>query len=139
MRGAAFSVEKYALGKRDEKKPMMVVDIGGTTTDVGLLLPSGFPRQRAAFSNLAGVRMNFSYPDVTSIGLGGGSLVHRDIGMAISPESVGRRLTEDALLFGGAVLTATDCAASADPTLAIGSPDVLTARLNLSPEEIYNF
>jgi len=28
---------------------MIVVDIGGTTTDVGVLLPSGFPRQAAAF------------------------------------------------------------------------------------------
>lgn len=83
--------------------------------------------------------MNFSYPDVTSIGLGGGSLVYRDKDMAVGPESVGRRLTEDAIIFGGAVLTATDCAVSADPTLAIGSPDVLAARLNLSPEEIYNF
>ncbi|KAM0456701.1 hypothetical protein ACHAPV_004980 [Trichoderma viride] len=139
MRGAAFLVKKHSLGKQDEKKPMMVVDIGGTTTDIGLLLPSGFPRQRAAFSNLAGVRMNFSYPDVTSIGLGGGSLVYRDKGMTVGPESVGRRLTEDAILFGGAVLTATDCAVSADPTLAIGSPDVLAAHSGLSQEEIYNF
>ncbi|KAL7917592.1 hypothetical protein ACQKWADRAFT_324507 [Trichoderma austrokoningii] len=128
MRGTAFL-----------KKPMMVIDIGGTTTDVGLLLPSGFPRQRAAFSNLAGVRVNFSYPDVTSIGLGGGSLVYRDKGITVGPESVGRRLTEDAVLFGGAILTATDCAASAEPTLAIGSPSLLAARSRLSPEEIYNF
>lgn len=28
---------------------VIVVDIGGTTTDVGVLLPSGFPRQAAAF------------------------------------------------------------------------------------------
>lgn len=139
MRGAAFLVEKYSLGKRDEKKPMMVVDIGGTTTDVGLLLPSGFPRQRAAFSNLAGVRMNFSYPDVINIGLGGGSLVYREKDMAVGPESVGHRLTEDAILFGGAVLTATDCAVSADASLAIGSPDMLVARSNLSPEEICKF
>lgn len=139
MRGAAFLVEKYSLGKRDEKRSMMVVDIGGTTTDVGLLLPSGFPRQRAAFSNLAGVRMNLSYPDVSSIGLGGGSLVYRDKGMAVGPESVVRRLTEDAILFGGAVLTTPDCAVAADPTLAIGSPNILAARSRLSPEEMYNF
>jgi N-methylhydantoinase A/oxoprolinase/acetone carboxylase beta subunit len=37
---------------------------GGTTTDVGLLLASGFPRQAAANSEICGVRMNFSYPDV---------------------------------------------------------------------------
>jgi N-methylhydantoinase A/oxoprolinase/acetone carboxylase beta subunit len=42
MRGAAFLVE----GEIDLKnESIMVVDIGGTTTDVGLLLASGFPRQ----------------------------------------------------------------------------------------------
>jgi len=55
----------------------MVVDIRGTTTDVGLLLANGFPRQAAAFSEISGVRTNFSYPDVKSIGLGGGSIVRR--------------------------------------------------------------
>lgn len=62
MRGAAFLVQgmQNAEGPKEgaEKgKAMMVVDIGGTTTDVGLLLPNGFPRQQAAYSELAGVRM----------------------------------------------------------------------------------
>jgi N-methylhydantoinase A/oxoprolinase/acetone carboxylase beta subunit len=35
-------------GKRSGKS-MIVVDVGGTTTDVGVLLPSGYPRQAAAF------------------------------------------------------------------------------------------
>jgi N-methylhydantoinase A/oxoprolinase/acetone carboxylase beta subunit len=30
-------------------KSFLVVDVGGTTTDIGVLLPSGFPRQAAAF------------------------------------------------------------------------------------------
>lgn len=58
MRGAAFLVGN------EMKEPVMVVDIGGTTTDVGLLLANGFPRQQAAYSELSGVRMNFSCPDV---------------------------------------------------------------------------
>lgn len=61
MRGAAFLIQgqkKALTGKDGEKgEPLVVVDIGGTTTDVGLLLPSGFPRQQAAYSELAGVRM----------------------------------------------------------------------------------
>jgi N-methylhydantoinase A/oxoprolinase/acetone carboxylase beta subunit len=57
MRGAAFLVQ----GQLEEA--MMVVDIGGTTTDVGLLLANGFPMQQAAYSDLAGVRMNFSCPE----------------------------------------------------------------------------
>ena len=71
MRGAAF------LTQNGIKEVMMVVDIRGTTTDVGLLLANGFPRQAAAFSEISGVRTNFSYPDVKSIGLGGGSIVRR--------------------------------------------------------------
>lgn len=63
MRGAAFLIQQHR-GRAKEAGPdgeaMMVVDIGGTTTDVGLLLPSGFPRQQAAYSELAGVRMVWS-------------------------------------------------------------------------------
>lgn len=104
MRGAAF------LMQDQEKEAMMVVDIGGTTTDVGLLLKNGFPRQAAAYSEIAGVRTNFSYPDVRSIGLGGGSIVGRDKDgkLTVGPESVGYQLHQKALVFGGDVPTATD-------------------------------
>lgn len=60
MRGAAFLVQACDRGEKrggSAGQAMMVVDVGGTTTDVGLLLPSGFPRQQAAYSELAGVRM----------------------------------------------------------------------------------
>jgi N-methylhydantoinase A/oxoprolinase/acetone carboxylase beta subunit len=104
MRGAAF------LTQNDIKEAMMVVDIGGTTTDVGLLLANGFPRQAAAFSEISGVRTNFSYPDVRSIGLGGGSIVrrHRDGTLTIGPDSVGYQFPQKAIFFGGDVTTATD-------------------------------
>ncbi|KAK8089193.1 hypothetical protein PG997_004154 [Apiospora hydei] len=114
MRGAAFLVQ----GELDEN--IMVVDIGGTTTDVGLLLANGFPRQQAAYSDLAGVRMNFSCPDIKSIGLGGGSIVRHNGSMTVGPDSVGYKLTEEALVFGGKTLTATDCTAVADPSLELG-------------------
>ncbi|KAH6650448.1 hypothetical protein F5144DRAFT_608398 [Chaetomium tenue] len=65
----------------------MVVDIGGTIPDVGLLLKNGFPRQQAASSELAGVRMNFSCPDVKSIGLGGESIVREGPPMTVGPDS----------------------------------------------------
>jgi N-methylhydantoinase A/oxoprolinase/acetone carboxylase beta subunit len=58
MRGAAFLTQN----ENKQQGSMMVVDIGGTTTDVGLLLANGFPRQAAAFSEVSGVRTNFSYP-----------------------------------------------------------------------------
>jgi N-methylhydantoinase A/oxoprolinase/acetone carboxylase beta subunit len=116
MRGAAF------LTQNEARESMMVVDIGGTTTDVGLLLANGFPRQAAAFSEIAGVRTNFSYPDVRSIGLGGGSIVRKnaDGSLTIGPDSVGYQLPEKAIVFGGNVTTATDYTVLSDPSSDIG-------------------
>ena len=102
MRGAAFLAEI---------KEAMVVDIGGTTSDVGMLL-HGFPREAAVAVDIGGVRTNFRMPDVLAFGLGGGSLV-RDEGARIGPDSVGFELTEKAMVFGGEVLTATDIVVAA--------------------------
>ncbi|KNG44734.1 hydantoinase protein [Stemphylium lycopersici] len=118
MRGAAFLIQDQ------EKEAMVVVDIGGTTTDVGILQKNGFPRQAASYSNIAGVRTNFSYPDVRSIGLGGGSIVRREKSgeLVVGPESVGYEITKKALLFGGSIATATDYTVLADQNLMIGEP-----------------
>jgi N-methylhydantoinase A/oxoprolinase/acetone carboxylase beta subunit len=88
-----------------------VVDVGGTTTDVGLLV-GGFPRKTANAVRIAGVRTNFRMPDVLSIGIGGGSIVDVESG-EVGPDSVGYRLTGEALVFGGSTLTATDIAVAA--------------------------
>ncbi|KAI1484750.1 hydantoinase [Biscogniauxia mediterranea] len=130
MRGAAFLVDQL-----DEA--MMVVDIGGTTTDVGLLLANGFPRQQAAYSDLAGVRMNFSCPDIKSIGLGGGSIVRDGETLTVGPDSVGYKITKEAVVFGGEVLTTTDCTVLADPKLEIGNRELVEGRL--SEESIAKF
>ncbi|KAK7951234.1 uncharacterized protein PG986_006962 [Apiospora aurea] len=124
MRGAAFLTQDL---KNSQGEAMMVVDIGGTTTDVGLLLPNGFPRQAAAYSEIAGVRTNFSYPDVKSIGLGGGSIVRRgkDGQLTIGPDSVGYLIQEKALAFGGTVPTTTDYTVLDQPALGIGDLSLL--------------
>src|SRR5207247_630326 len=87
----------------------IVVDVGGTTTDVGVLV-GGFPRESAVAVNIGGVRTNFRMPDLISIGLGGGSLVRRNGAVRVGPDSVGYNLEEDGLVFGGKTLTATDIA-----------------------------
>lgn len=113
MRGASFLCSKEESTKG---KSIMVVDVGGTTTDVGLLLPTGFPRQVSSHSVVGGVRMNFSMPHVESIGLGGGSVVREADGVVtIGPDSVGSDIITKGLVFGGDVTTATDV------TLASGS------------------
>ncbi|EKM56953.1 uncharacterized protein PHACADRAFT_254369 [Phanerochaete carnosa HHB-10118-sp] len=126
MRGAAFLARMDGSSEftSHQGKSTIVVDIGGTTTDAGVLLPSGFPRQAAAFIEIGGVRTNFSMADVQSIGLGGGSRVkihQTETGDAVTvgPDSVGHNLTRDAKVFGGDVLTATDVVV-ADGTVEIG-------------------
>jgi N-methylhydantoinase A/oxoprolinase/acetone carboxylase beta subunit len=104
MRGAAFL---------SDRRDCAVVDVGGTTSDVGIL-QNGFPREASADVSVASVRTNFRMPDVLSVGIGGGSLVQGDSGApVVGPQSVGYRLTEQALVFGGDQLTATDVAVAA--------------------------
>ena len=84
----------------------VVVDVGGTTTDVGYLR-AGFPREAPREVEVGGVRTLFRMPDLLSIALGGGSVVSED-GAAVGPASVGFRLAEEGLVFGGRTPTATD-------------------------------
>jgi N-methylhydantoinase A/oxoprolinase/acetone carboxylase beta subunit len=99
----------------------LVADIGGTTTDVGVIL-SGFPRQSSTHVDVGGIRTNFRMPDILSVGLGGGSRVAiSDNAIAIGPTSVGYQLATEALVFGGSVLTATDLAVAAG-YLQLGDP-----------------
>jgi N-methylhydantoinase A/oxoprolinase/acetone carboxylase beta subunit len=99
MRGAAF-----LSGVKDA----IVVDIGGTTSDVGSL-QKGFPRQATVAVEVGGVRTNFRMPEVFSIGLGGGSLVvDGPGGVTVGPRSVGFRIVSEALIFGGSTLTTSD-------------------------------
>jgi N-methylhydantoinase A/oxoprolinase/acetone carboxylase beta subunit len=102
MRGAAF-----LSGLRD----CAVVDVGGTTTDVGMLR-HGFPHEASTEISVGGIRTNFRMPDVLSVGLGGGSRVGEDP-LRIGPDSVGYRLTREALVFGGETLTCTDVVVAA--------------------------
>ena len=89
----------------------IVIDVGGTTSDFGVL-SHGFPRESGVAVDIGGVRTNFRMPDVLSIGLGGGSIVreHEDGSVTVGPDSVGYRITEKALCFGGDTITATDIA-----------------------------
>lgn len=102
MRGAAFlsGIENAA-----------VVDVGGTTSDIGML-KNGFPRESNTVVEIGGVRTLFRIPDVLSLPLGGGSIV-RGHPRRLGPDSVGFRLLQQARVFGGDTLTATDVAVRA--------------------------
>lgn len=106
MRGAAF------LSGLDNA---LVVDIGGTTTDVGEVV-DGFPRLAGTSVTVADVQTNFSMPDVISVGLGGGSIVRANGARSVGPDSVGHRLLQEGIVFGGNTLTASDIATAAGRT-----------------------
>ncbi|MEP4195797.1 MAG: hydantoinase/oxoprolinase N-terminal domain-containing protein [Aliishimia sp.] len=115
MRGAAY------LSKVDNA---LVVDVGGTTSDVGEL-KDGFPRQAGVSVTVADVQTNFPMPDVLSLGLGGGTLVNAKTGQ-VGPDSVGHRLLQEGVVFGGSTLTASDVAvASGRAAMGGFAPPVL--------------
>lgn len=107
-------------------KDAIVVDVGGTTTDIGVI-QHGFPRESSVAATIGGIRTNFRMPDVLSIGLGGGSIIrsHEDGTITVGPDSVGYQILEKALVFGGNTLTATDIAVRLG-IANIGNPDLVS-------------
>jgi len=133
IRGAAFlSGAKNAI----------VVDVGGTTSDLGVLV-DGFPRESTLPRDIGGVRTNFRMPDILSLGIGGGTVIDPRTG-AVGPRSVGYRIAEEGLLFGGSTPTLTDAAAAAGhgipgrslPALSSTQRDLLARALEHAHERI---
>lgn len=86
----------------------LVIDVGGTSADVGILI-DGFPRESSAAVEVGGVRTNFRMPDLISIGLGGGTIVNVDgETVNVGPDSVGYKVITEALINGGSTLTLSD-------------------------------
>lgn len=117
IRGASFLADE---------RDAVVVDIGGTTTDVGVLA-NGFPRESMVAVEIGDVRTNFRMPDLVSVGLGGGSIVrsHEDGSVTVGPDSVGYRVTQAALCFGGDTLTATDIVVAKGLVEGVGDPSLV--------------
>jgi N-methylhydantoinase A/oxoprolinase/acetone carboxylase beta subunit len=121
MRGAA-----YLTGATD----VLIADVGGTSTDVGMLA-NGFPRESTAAVEIGGVRTNFRMPDLVAIALGGGSVVSGGAdGVRVGPTSVGYEIAERALVFGGDTPTLTDAAVVAGRA-RLGSPATARAQAAL--------
>ncbi|NIA25693.1 MAG: hydantoinase/oxoprolinase family protein [Gammaproteobacteria bacterium] len=103
----------------------LVFDVGGTSTDVGILV-NGFPRESAFAVEVGGVRTNFRMPDLVSIGLGGGTIV-RGAGpdVTVGPDSVGYRVGTEALVAGGQTTTLSDVAVKLGRLHGFGDPALL--------------
>jgi N-methylhydantoinase A/oxoprolinase/acetone carboxylase beta subunit len=122
IRGAAF-----LTGRTDA----LVADAGGTSTDVGVLV-NGFPRESSQGVEIGGIRTNFRMPDLVTIALGGGTVLAGEDGggVRLGPESVGYRLRDEALIFGGATPTLTDAAVAIGRT-RLGDPALTRPRREL--------
>ncbi|WP_214410970.1 hydantoinase/oxoprolinase N-terminal domain-containing protein [Sphaerisporangium fuscum] len=126
LRGAAF-----LSGVGDA----IVADVGGTSTDLGVLT-GGFPRESAAAVKIGGVTTNFRMPDILSVALGGGTV----IGEGLGPRSVGYRIAQEALAFGGSTPTMTDAAVAAGRgtvgTHPVAAGERLARALRLADEMV---
>ncbi|OIM20733.1 hydantoinase subunit beta [Oenococcus oeni] len=93
------------------KSNALVLDVGGTTSDIGVL-SNGFPRQSSIAVSVGGINTNFRMPDILSIGIGGGSIVRElpNGDVTVGPDSVGYEIEDKAVVFGGNVITTTDIA-----------------------------
>ncbi|GAA4559365.1 hydantoinase/oxoprolinase family protein [Pseudonocardia xishanensis] len=121
----------------------VVVDVGGTSSDVGMLI-NGFPRESSTPTDIGGVRTNFRMPDLVAIAVGGGTKVTgTPDDVVVGPESVGYRLRDEALVFGGSTPTLSDAAvaggraAFGDAGAVAGREDLLRAALAKADELLF--
>lgn len=121
----------------------IVVDIGGTSTDIGVV-QDGFPRRSCHAAQIGGVELHFSMPDVLSLAIGGGSIISPDL--AIGPKSVARKLKTESQSFGGKTITLTDVGLSlglfiipeSQPELvSLSKEEAITIMENLKKRLLY--
>ena len=134
---AASVMGAVALGTEDEDT--LVMDIGGTTTDMAILI------KRAPVLNPLGIRLGdyktlIRSLETLSIGLGGDSVVKVNDGkLEVGPERLG-----PAMAYGGSAPTPTDALVAAgdikngDRDKAIGGLEPLADALRISVETLAN-
>lgn len=86
----------------------VVVDIGGTSTDLGII-ENGFPLFTVRGGQVAGIPCNLLAPDITALAMGGGSLIRRhNKYYTIGPDSLGAELFNKCQSMGGPHFTLYD-------------------------------
>jgi N-methylhydantoinase A len=96
-----------ALAKAYGLKHVLMIDVGGTTTDVGSVKNHEIEVQRRG--SIKGVPISFPMSDVRSSGVGGSSIIAVENGkITVGPESVGAAPGPACFGFGGKSATITD-------------------------------
>ncbi|SNY95325.1 hydantoinase/oxoprolinase N-terminal domain-containing protein [Flagellimonas pacifica] len=117
----------------------IVIDVGGTTSDGGVLV-NFFPRESTQAAQIGGVLTNFRMPDVVAVGIGGGTIVRFANNQCIlGPDSVGYQLKEKALAFGGDTPTLSDFFIANDELKIEGAEEPSTLRKAMEKNTGYTF
>jgi N-methylhydantoinase A len=96
-----------ALARAYDLPHVLMIDVGGTTTDVGSVKDFQIAVDRRG--SIKGVPISFPMSNVTSAGVGGSSIITvRDGGITVGPESVGAAPGPACFGFGGSNATITD-------------------------------
>ncbi|MEG1496998.1 MAG: hydantoinase/oxoprolinase family protein [Clostridiales bacterium] len=128
------AVGNESLGKIIGKSHTVLADMGGTSFDIHVI--SGGKNSLVPQSELAGYPLSIPMIDISSIGAGGGSIAHVDMGgrILVGPNSAGSVPGPCCYNRGGEEATVTDA------LLVLGLVDeenFLGGRLPLSKEKAY--
>ena len=99
-----------AAGKQSDRARLITFDMGGTSTDIGIVTERGFAEATARDTWIAGYPVMVPMIDVHTIGAGGGSIAYVDDGGAfrVGPRSAGAEPGPVCYAKGGQDVTVTD-------------------------------
>lgn len=123
-----------AAGQRSAKQNLITFDMGGTSTDIGIVTERGFSEATARDTWIAGYPVMVPMIDVHTIGAGGGSIAYVDAGGAfrVGPKSAGAEPGPACYNKGGTQVTVTD----ANAVLNRLDPDhFLGGEMRIVPEQ----
>ncbi len=109
-----------ALAKAYGFEHVLMVDVGGTTSDVGEVEAHKIKTERRG--SVEGIQISFELSDVKSFGVGGGSIlrVNNKGAITVGPDSVGAAPGPACFGFGGTEATITDV----NVALGVIDPDI---------------
>lgn len=103
----------------------IIVDIGGTSTDIGKV-KNGQMTRSSAKTSIGNISLNMPHADILSLPIGGGSVLEmNDTSFKVTSESVGKNLLECSQSFGGKTLTLCDLAIAAGSIEIEGASKIL--------------
>ncbi|MBE9080190.1 hydantoinase/oxoprolinase family protein [Romeria aff. gracilis LEGE 07310] len=110
LSGLAAGVLGGAAAGKDHRDRLITFDMGGTSTDIGIVTEQGFAEATARDTWIAGYPVMVPMIDIHTIGAGGGSIAYVDEGGAfrVGPCSAGAEPGPVCYAKGGTEVTVTD-------------------------------